>query len=76
MTDIVVEMVPAQSIDACIASAIAKQRIPGVSLAIGRSGNVAYSKGYGYSSIPYRIAPDDQTIYRLASISKQFTASR
>jgi D-alanyl-D-alanine carboxypeptidase len=67
--------IPAEAIDACLTSAMLKQRIPGVALAVGRGGELLYSCGYGYRSIPYRAAPDASTIFSIASISKQFAAA-
>lgn len=54
---------------------MAAQRIPGISLAIGREGRVEYARGYGYRNLPDRIVPNDQTMFNIASISKQFTAA-
>jgi CubicO group peptidase (beta-lactamase class C family) len=64
-----------EAIDGCVASAMAAQRIPGISLAIGRAGRVEYARGYGYRNVAERIQPDADTIFSIASISKQFTAA-
>ena len=55
------------AIDACIESALARQRLPGLSLAIGQGGRITYVRGFGCRNLPYRIAADEQTIYNIAS---------
>jgi len=54
---------------------MAAQRIPGISLAIGRKGRVEYARGYGYRNVAERVQPSAATTFGIASISKQFTAA-
>ncbi len=67
--------ISARAIDDLVVASMHKQRIPGIALAVARAGHIVHSQGFGYRSIPYRAAPDQETIYSIASISKQFTAA-
>jgi D-alanyl-D-alanine carboxypeptidase len=59
----------AARIDAVMLGAIQHQRLPGVSLAIGRrDGTIVYARGYGQRA-------DRDTVYNIASITKQLTAA-
>lgn len=62
-------------IDALVQDAIRRQHAAGVSLAIAHSGRVIYAKGYGYRDLTRRLPATPQTIYNIASNSKQFTAA-
>jgi CubicO group peptidase (beta-lactamase class C family) len=47
---------------------------PGVSIAIVKNGEVVFKKGYGSANLEYGIPITSQTIFNIASVSKQFTA--
>ena len=48
---------------------------PGASIGIVRAGKVVHVEGFGYRDVKRELAPDEFTIYYLASLSKTFTAS-
>jgi CubicO group peptidase (beta-lactamase class C family) len=48
---------------------------PGAALAIIKNGKLIYSKGYGLSDLEANIKVTDQSNFRLASVTKQFTAA-
>ncbi|WP_235407853.1 serine hydrolase domain-containing protein [Pseudoalteromonas sp. SMS1] len=48
--------------------------IPAMSVAIITSGKVTYIKGFGFLDKAQKIATDPNTLYRIASITKLFTA--
>ncbi|WP_458628379.1 serine hydrolase domain-containing protein [Winogradskyella sp. PC D3.3] len=48
---------------------------PGLSVKVIHQGQSIYSKGFGLSSLDYNIKNSDSTVFNLASIAKQFTAS-
>jgi CubicO group peptidase (beta-lactamase class C family) len=48
---------------------------PGASLLVIRDGVPLVRRGYGFSDLEHRVAASPQTDYRLASVSKQFTAT-
>lgn len=47
---------------------------PGCTVGIVRNDSLIYSKGYGMANLEYSIPNEPQTLYHMASISKQFTA--
>ncbi len=52
-----------------------KKDAPGCALGIFKSGEIIYSKGYGQANLEYSIPNTPQSIFRIASTSKQFTAA-
>ena len=48
---------------------------PGVTVRVINQGKSIYSKGFGLSNLNYNIKNSDSTIFSLASVAKQFTAS-
>jgi D-alanyl-D-alanine carboxypeptidase len=65
----------AAQIDALMRRAVAQQHLAGISLAIGHNGTVIFAKGYGYRDLAKRLPATPETIYNIASMSKQFTAA-
>jgi CubicO group peptidase (beta-lactamase class C family) len=58
-----------------VSSSVSENKVvPGVSIAVTKEGKMIYSKGFGYADIEYDIKATPQTIYHIASVSKQFTA--
>ncbi len=49
-------------------------RIPGLSVGIVHNGTLVYQKGFGYADLEKKIPATANTSYRIASISKTFTA--
>jgi CubicO group peptidase (beta-lactamase class C family) len=47
---------------------------PGASIAVLHEGKIIYSRGIGYSNLEYDIPIEKNTIFHVASVSKQFTA--
>ncbi len=47
---------------------------PGISVAIARGGEIVYAEGFGLAQMEYAIPIDSDTIFHVASVSKQFTA--
>lgn len=48
---------------------------PGCSLGVYRDGKVLYARGYGMANLEHGIANTPDTVFRIASTSKQFTAA-
>ena len=65
----------ADAVDDYIASAMREQHVPGLSLAVVREGRIVKAKGYGLASVELNAPATPETVYRLASITKQFTAA-
>lgn len=50
------------------------EKSPGASVAIVKDGKIIFSKGYGSANLEYDIPISENTIFHVASVSKQFTA--
>ncbi|MCA6075067.1 serine hydrolase domain-containing protein [Fulvivirga sedimenti] len=48
---------------------------PGAALGIIRNGELIYAKGYGFANLEYDIPNTANTVFRIGSTSKQFTAA-
>lgn len=62
--------------DSFFARAMSRWHVPGAALVLVKNGKVIFSKGYGYANLKKRIpVVPDQTVFRVASVSKVFTAT-
>jgi D-alanyl-D-alanine carboxypeptidase len=61
--------------DAAAADALREIAVAGFSVAVVRHGRLVLAKGYGYANLAERVPAFATTIYRLASITKEFTAA-
>ena len=50
-------------------------RVPGLSLLVLKDGKVVKAAGYGLADVGRRIAAAPDTVYKIASVSKQFIAT-
>ena len=64
-----------QRLEAITARFVTENRLPGAAVGIVRDSKLAWSHGYGFADRETGRRPDAQTQYRVASISKTFTAS-
>ena len=48
---------------------------PGCALAVARDGTLVYTRGYGYANLDYDIPITPQTVFDVASVTKQFVAA-
>lgn len=62
-------------IDALASNAIREGRDPGISIAVAREGKAILAKGYGQSDVENQVPAKANTVYRIASVTKQFTAA-
>jgi CubicO group peptidase (beta-lactamase class C family) len=62
----------ARKIDSLFASY--NEKTPGVAVAIVKDGKIVFKKGYGMADLDHDIPITPQTVFNLASVSKQFTA--
>ena len=65
----------AAKVDEYIKAEMQKQRIPGVSLAVMRNGEVVLAKGYGYANVEHQVPVKPETVFQSGSMGKQFTAT-
>ncbi|KXX67542.1 hypothetical protein AVL50_26120 [Flammeovirga sp. SJP92] len=61
-------------IDSIFNAKIEKKKAVGMSIAIVDNGKIVYSNGYGFSNREKGIKANDQSNYRIGSITKSFTA--
>jgi CubicO group peptidase (beta-lactamase class C family) len=64
-----------QAVDSIAAEAIRERVAPGLSIAIGRGGRVELASGYGLAKVQRRVAVRPASIFRIGSLTKQFTAA-
>jgi len=62
-------------VDDFVKSEVQKQRIPGVSLAVVKDGQIILAKGYGFANVEHQAAVKPETIFQSGSVGKQFTAT-
>ncbi len=61
-------------LDSFVLEKISQTRIPGVSLAIVKDGEVIYARGYGFKDVERGLPPTPGTVYGIGSVTKSFTA--
>ena len=62
-------------LDSIARSALNTMKIPGMSIAVVRGTDTLLFKGYGSADLENDVAAVTQTVYRIGSITKQFTAA-
>ena len=63
------------SVDDYIGAEIARRKIPGLALAVIQRGQVVKLAGYGLASVELDAPVTPDTVFELASVTKQFTAA-
>ena len=63
-----------RALDDFVSGILSKEGIPGMSVAVVEDGRGVYAKGFGTTSLSTEVRPTADTQYRLASVSKPFTA--
>ena len=58
-----------------VAAFVTKERLPGAAAGVVVDDELVWSTGYGYADIEARRAHDARTLFRIASITKTFTAT-
>lgn len=61
--------------DTFIAAEMKRQKIPGLSLVVLKAGQVIKAQGYGLANVKLKIPATPETVYKIASTSKQFIAT-
>jgi len=62
-------------VDSVANAAVTAHRTPGVSVAIVKKGRTILAKGYGYADLENDVPATAETVYRIGSITKQFTSA-
>jgi serine beta-lactamase-like protein LACTB, mitochondrial len=61
-------------IEQAIQEEMQKNGVPGVAVAIAQQGRIIYARGFGYADVENKVPFTAQTVSRIGSISKTFTA--
>jgi D-alanyl-D-alanine carboxypeptidase len=61
--------------DAWVAALMARTRIPGLSIVVVRNGSVVRAGHYGLSNVELNVPVTEETSFKIASMSKAFTAA-
>ena len=56
-------------------AALSEGRIPGLSIAVLQHDNAVYAHGFGYAEVDNGVVATENTVYRINSITKAFTAT-
>jgi D-alanyl-D-alanine carboxypeptidase len=67
--------VRADKVDDTVRAEMQKQRIPGLSIAVVKEGKVVKAEGYGLANVEHQAPARPETVYKIASVSKQFFAT-
>ena len=67
--------VRADQVDDFVKAELERQKIPGVSIAVVRNGEVVKAQGYGLANVELNVAATADTVYQSGSVGKQFTAT-
>lgn len=62
-------------VDDYIKAEMQRQRIPGLSLAVMKEGQIILAKGYGLANVEHQVPVKPETIFQSGSMGKQFTAT-
>jgi len=65
----------ADSVDNYIKAEIERRHIPGAAVAVAREGKLQKDRGYGVANVEHDVPVTPDTVFELASVTKQFTAT-
>ncbi|MBX6316085.1 MAG: beta-lactamase family protein [Isosphaeraceae bacterium] len=65
----------ADEVDDYVAARMKALRVPGLSLAVIRNGQVVKAKGYGLANVELSAPATEETVYEIGSVTKTFTAT-
>src|SRR5687768_9749700 len=60
------------SVDRYVRAEVARQHIPGLSMAVLRGDSIVLARGYGFANLEHRVPATDSTVYQSGSVGKQF----
>lgn len=62
-------------VDAAVKEFMAARQVVGTSVGVMKDGRIQLAKGYGFADLENEVPATEHTVYRIGSITKQFTAS-
>jgi CubicO group peptidase (beta-lactamase class C family) len=66
---------PVSRVDSLVERTMEWTRVPGISLAVVRDGQLLLARGYGMANLEHQVPVKPETIFQSGSIGKQFTAT-
>ncbi len=64
-----------ERIDRLISDSMEATQTPGISVAVQYGGELILARGYGLADVENRVPATEHTVYRIGSVTKQFTAA-
>ncbi len=65
----------AERVEAVVMKRMAEPGAVGLSVAVGLGGEVAFARGFGQADLEFDVPADADTLFRIGSVTKQFTAA-
>ena len=62
-------------IDSVVNAEMARQKIPGVAVAVIKAGEVMLAKGFGEANVEHHVPVTPETVFQSGSVGKQFTST-
>jgi CubicO group peptidase (beta-lactamase class C family) len=62
-------------VDAIAGESLTEPGAAGLSIGLARNGSIVVAKGYGWADLEFDAPADSQTMFRIGSVTKQFTAA-
>ena len=62
-------------VDEVVRYEMEKRQTPGVAVAVVKDGRVVMAKGYGLANVELQVPVKTETVFQIASVTKQFTAA-
>ena len=62
-------------IDGLVTESMEATKTPGISVAVQHRGELILARGYGLADVENRVPATEHTVYRIGSVTKQFTAA-
>jgi len=62
-------------VDSVATAAVTEHRTAGVSVAVVKNGRPVLAKGYGFADLENDVPANAETVYRIGSVTKQFTSA-
>lgn len=62
-------------IDSFVLAEMARQKVPGLGIAVVKTGRVLVAKGYGFANVEHHVPVRPETIFQSGSVGKQFTSA-
>jgi N-acyl-D-amino-acid deacylase len=63
------------SFDRVMEKVVREHHVPGAALAVARNGRIVYARGYGYADRDNKEPVEPNSLFRIASVTKPFTAA-